>query len=252
MHRYFHHPDNGQFMTMYTRDSSMDYQTIDQWDGGVGWLAYPDEDGRRASHAVVGDKGDVWVIDPIDAPGVDDLLTELGDSVAGVAVLSNYHTRDAGVIADRYDVPVSLPEWMGRVEERIDASIERYTENLGDSGFQVRRCSPIPGWEEAIAYRESDRTLYVADVLGTAPLYAVDDERIGVYLLARLFPPREMDDFVPERILVGHGTGIFEDAAAALTDATMKARQRFPKALMTSGGTQLHAVVAAIRDGAFK
>jgi hypothetical protein len=240
-------------MTMYNRDGSTDYQIIDRWNGGIGWFAHPDEDAYRASHAIVGDDGNVWVIDPIDAPGVDDLLTELGTGeVAGVAVLSNYHARDAGIIAERHDVPVYLPQWMDRVEERIDAPVERYTGTLGESGFQVRACSPLSGWHEAIAYRESDRTLYVADVLGTAPLYVVDDERIGVYLIARVFPPREMDDFVPERILVGHGTGIFEDAAAALTDATTRARERFPKALVTSGRTQLLAAIAAIQDGMFE
>jgi hypothetical protein len=239
-------------MTMYDRDSSSDCQTIDQWDSGVGWIAHPDEEGYRASHAIVGDNGDVWVIDPIDAPGVDDLLADLGTGeVAGVAVLSSYHARDAGVIADRYDVPVYLPQWMDRVEERIDAPVERYSETLGESGFQVRKCK-FPGYYEAIAYRESDRTLYIPDVLGTAPLYTVGDERIGVYLIARLFPPREMDGFVPERILVGHGTGIFEDAAAALTDAITGARRRFPNALMTSGRTQLRAVTAALEDGMLK
>lgn len=237
---------------MYDRNTSETYKKVDQWGDGVGWLAHPDEEGQRASHAIVGDDGDVWVIDPIDAPGVDDLLAAVGTGdVAGVVVLSNYHARDAGIIADRHDVPVYLPEWMGRVEERIDAPIERYTETLGESGFQVRACNPFPGCHEAIAYRESDRTLYVADVLGTAPLYTVDDERIGVYLAARVFPPREMDDFVPERILVGHGTGIFEDAGAALTDATMGARKRFPKALITSGKTQLYAATEAIQDGVF-
>jgi hypothetical protein len=240
-------------MTMYDRDTPTDCRMIDQWDNGVGWIAHPDEEGYRASHAIVGDSGDVWVIDPIDAPEVDELLADLGTGgVTGVAVLSNYHARDAGVIADRYDVPVYLPEWMDRVEERIDAPVERYTRILGESGFQVRKCKPFPDYYEAIAYRESDRTLYIPDVLGTASLYTVGDERIGVYLLARLFPPREMDDFVPERILVGHGTGIFEDAAAALTDAITGARRRFPNALMTSGRTQLRAVTEAIQDGVFK
>lgn len=238
---------------MYNRDDSTDHRIIDQWEGGVGWLAHPDEEGNRVSHAIVGDNGDVWVIDPIDAPGVDDLLAELGSGeVAGVTVLSNYHARDAGVIADRHDVPVYLPQWMERVEERVDAPVERYTGTLGESGFQVSECKPFPGMHEAIAYRESDRTLYIADVMGTAPFYTVGDERIGMYLLCRMFPPRAIDGFVPERIIVGHGTGVFEDAAAALTDATTNARERFPKALMMSGGTQVYAAIEAIRDGVFK
>lgn len=231
-------------MPMYNRDYPTDYEIIDRWDSGIGWLAHPDEDAVRASHAVIGDNGDVWVIDPIDAPGVDDVLAELGTGeVAGVAVLTDLHTRDAGAIANRHGVPVYLPQWMDRAAERIDAPVERYAGTLGKSGFQVSACK-----HETIAYRESDRTLCVADLLGTASFYTVDDERIGVFLPARVFPPREMDDFDPERILVGHGTGIFEDAAAALTDAIMGARKRFPKALLTNGRTQLHATIAAIRD----
>lgn len=229
---------------MYNREAPTDCQIIDRWESGIGWLAQPDEDACRASHAVVADNGDVWVIDPIDAPAVDDVLAELGSGeVAGVAVLSDMHTRDAGVIADRHDVPVYLPQWLGQIEDHIDAPVERYTGTLGDSGFQVSACK-----HEAIAYRESDRTLCVADVLGTTSFYTVADERIGVFLPARVFPPREMDAFVPDRILVGHGTGVFENAAAALTDSIAGARKRFPQALLTNGRTQLHATIAAIRD----
>lgn len=228
---------------MYDRDPSGGYRSIDRWKGGVGWLAHPEETGARASHAIVGDGGGVWLIDPLDAPGVDDLIAELGD-VAGVAVLSNYHARDAGVFANRHDVPVYLPRWMSRVGERVDAPVERYTSALGESGFHVRKCRPLPGWHEAVVYRDSDRTLYVADVLGTGAKFTVGEERIGVYLLARLFPPVAVGEYAPERILVGHGTGVFENAASALIGA----RRRFPAALVRSGKTQLHALVAALDD----
>lgn len=234
-------------MSMYNRVPSIGYRTIDRWEGGVGWLAYPDETGQRVSHAIVGDSGGVWLIDPLDAPGVDDLFTELGD-VVGVAILSNYHARDADVFAERHDVPVYLPRWMGRVEERIEAPVERYTSALGDSGFHIRKCSPLPGWHEALAYRNSDRTLYVADVLGTAAGATVREERIGVYLLARLFPPLAVGEYTPERILVGHGTGVFKNAASELADALTGAHRRFPAALLASGKEQLHALVAAFRD----
>lgn len=46
-------------MTTYDRSPSVGYRLIDDFDGGVGWLAHPDEDGQRASHAVVGDEGRV-------------------------------------------------------------------------------------------------------------------------------------------------------------------------------------------------
>ncbi|UPM42507.1 hypothetical protein [Halocatena salina] len=231
---------------MYHRHDAESYQEIDRWERGVGWIAHPEEDGVRASHAIVGNDGDVWVIDPLDAPGVDELLGELG-AVAGVAVLSNYHARDAGVVAARHDVPVYLPQWMDRVAERVDAPIERYAQTLGSSGFVVHRCSPLPGWQEGIAYRQSDRTLYAPDVLGTGTDWTVGRERIALFLLARLFPPTVLEQFAPERVLVGHGVGVFEDASVALEDALTGARRRFLTALRSSGIKQLRALVGAWR-----
>lgn len=247
-------------MTMYSRGGSKELEVIDEWDRGVGWLAYPDEDGERASHAVVGDDGGIWVIDPIDAPGVDELLADLGE-VVGVAVLSNYHARDAGAIAERHGVSIHLPEWMDRVEERIkedeserersdreDVPIERYTKQLGDSGFRIKQCSLGLGTQEAVAYRQSDSTIYIADMLGTLPFATVGEERIGVYLTMRLFPPHEtFGEYTPERIIVGHGPGILEDADVALTDALDGARRGFPRALLSSR-KQIRAGVAALVD----
>ena len=234
-------------MTTYDRGAPADLQAVDRWDGGVGWLAHPDEAGRRTSHAIRGEDG-TWVIDPLDAPGVDDLLAGLGE-VAGVAVLSNYHARDAGAIACRHDVPVHVPAWLERVPARIDAPVERFDGELGHSGFEVRRLAPFPGWVEGVAYRESDGTLYVPDVLGTAPLYTVGDERVGVYLLCRPFPPRRvLGDLDPDRLLLGHGAGVFEDAGEALADALAGARRRFPAALVGSGPAQVRALLDALGD----
>ncbi|MFD1589217.1 hypothetical protein ACFR9U_19745 [Halorientalis brevis] len=234
-------------MPAYERSPASSSRAIDRWDSGVGWLAHPDEDGRRASHAVEADDG-VWLLDPLDVPRLDDLLAEFGD-VAGVAVLSSYHARDAGAIARRHDVAVHVPHWLGRVPERVDAPVERFNTEPGDSGFSVRRCEPIPGWEEAIAYRERDGTLYVPDLLGTAPGYAVGDERLGVFLTHRLFPPREaLGDLSPERILFGHGEGILDEAAAALDDALAGARRRFPRALVTTLGTNVRLLLGAMGE----
>lgn len=230
--------------SMDRRNESTGYRVIDQWDGGIGWLAPPDEGGQRASHAIVGEDGGVWVIDPLDAPGVDELLAEFG-TVAGVAVLSNYHARDAGTVAARHDVPVYLPHWMGRVADRVEAPIERYVQELGTSGLSVHQCSPLPGWQEGIAYRQSDRTLYAPDVLGTGSDWTVGEERIALFLLARLFPPAVLEELSPERILIGHGDGVFEDASAALDEALAGARRRFPAAARSSGLEQLRALVGA-------
>ncbi|UPW01253.1 hypothetical protein M0R88_03890 [Halorussus gelatinilyticus] len=235
-------------MPTYVRDDATDLRVIDRWDDGVGWLVAPEEDAQRASHAVLGDDGGIWLFDPLDAPGVDDLVADLGE-VAGVAVLSNYHARDAGAIARRHDVAVHLPASMTRVEERVDAPIERFSGTLADSGFRVRTRAPLPGWRESVAYRPSDGTLYAPDVLGTAPPYRVGDERLGVYLFRRPAPPREsFEGLDVARILVGHGTGVFERPDEALEDALAGARERFPRALLENGASQLRALTGAVRE----
>ena len=51
-------------MPMKGGDSD-EYREIDRWDRGVGWIAHPGETMQRASHALVGDEGGLWVIDPV-------------------------------------------------------------------------------------------------------------------------------------------------------------------------------------------
>lgn len=232
-------------MPVYDRTTASDLRVIDRWADGVGWIAHPGEEGRRASHSVSAADG-VWVIDPVDAPGVDDLLAELGD-VAGVAVLCSHHARDAGEVATRHDVAVHVPAWMDRVEPRVDAPVERYERSFGESGFEVHRFEPLSMWQEAVAYRPADGTLVVPDLLGSGPGYTVGDERIGVVLSNRLFPPRDpLADVDPERILLGHGEGVLEGAGEALEDALSGARRRFPRALATQLGTNLQLFRAAM------
>lgn len=217
------------------------------------WLAHPEEDGRRASHAVPGEDG-LWLLDPLDVPGLDDHVAELCDDagvddVAGVAVLANYHARDAGEIAVRYDVPVHVPESFGRVAERLDdrADVVRFEERLGDSGFDLQVLHPLPGWREVLLRRGND--LYGPDLFGTAPGYTVGDERLGLYALRRPFPPRDaVGHLAPERIFVGHGRAVTEDATAALEDALSGARWRFPRALVTQVPGQVRAIVEAALD----
>lgn len=232
-------------MAMYDRGTPERPLVVDEWDAGLGWIAHPDEAARRASHALHGDDG-VWLFDPLDAPGIDPLITRLGD-IAGVAVLSNYHRRDADVFAERYDVPVTVPGWFDDVADTLDARVERTDDALGDSGFRVRRADPLPGWREAVAWRDDDATLYAADMLSALPQYCVGDETVAPYLLLRFFPPRRVfADVTPERIICGHGTGVFEDAAEALDHGLRNARRGLPRALFENGPEQLRALYGAL------
>ena len=84
-------------MPMKGSGPATDFEEIDRRDEGVGWIAYPDERMERASHAFAVD-GEVWVVDPVDVDGLDELLAEFGD-VAGVVTLLDRHKRDADTVA---------------------------------------------------------------------------------------------------------------------------------------------------------
>jgi len=230
---------------MYHRESDADYRVVDRWHRGVGWQAVPEEGGLRTSHAVREPDGGVWLVDPLDAPGVEAVYADLGD-VAGVAVLADYHARDAAVFADRHDVPVTVPAGLDRAAEQVDAPVRRVTDSL--AGSDLRRVTPLRAWTETVAYRERDGTLYVPDVLSSGAAFTVGDERLGLNVLARLSPPREaFADIDPDRVLLGHGAGVFGDASAAVDDILTNARRRCPHTLVSTAPRELRAMVDALR-----
>lgn len=205
-------------------ESTTDAREIDRWEGGVGWIAYPDEGPQRASHALVAGDG-VWVVDPVDYDGLDDLLAELGE-VAGVCVALDRHERDAAPLARRHDVPVHLPAWMDGVADALDAPVERLDGTVGD--YEVRRLIDNPFWQEAALY--DGATLYTPEALGTVAFYRAPGERLGVHPALRPLPPRGLADLDVERLLVGHGEGVFYDPGEAIADTLANARRRAPRA----------------------
>ena len=208
------------------------YREIDRWERGVGWIAYPGEAMQRASHALVGDDGGVWVVDPVDAPGVDDLLSEFGE-VAGVVVGLDRHKRDAAAVATRHDAPVYVPQWMTGVADALDAPVERFGGDLAGSGFEAFRIrdSGVPPWQEVGLHHPEDDTLVVPEALGTASYFRAPGEALGVHPMLRPAPPRRaLSRFDPERVLVGHGAGVHTGATDALRSALDDARSNLPGA----------------------
>lgn len=206
--------------------AAAEFEEIDRWEHGVGWLAHPEETMKRASHALEVD-GEVWVVDPVDADGLDDLLAELGD-VAGVVVLLNRHYRDSESIAQRHDVPVYIPSWFDGVDD-TSVPIRRFDDILPDTNYRVLEIANSFGWEEAGLYDDESGTLLVPEALGTARYFTTANERLGVHPMLRLTPPRVLGGLRPRHILVGHGRGVFDDAGVALGDALDGARRRTPK-----------------------
>ena len=197
-----------------------DLTEIDRFEDGVGWIAYPDETMQRASHAVMGDEG-LWVIDPVDATGLDDLLAEYGD-VAGVVVLLDRHERDAAAVASRHDVPVTVPTWMSGVAEDLAVPVERVEDGVGE--FALERLVDNPFWQEASLF--DGETLVVPESLGTASYFRAPGERLGVHPMLRAVPPQSVTAYDAGRLRVGHGEGLAADVRPAIRDAVDGARRR--------------------------
>jgi glyoxylase-like metal-dependent hydrolase (beta-lactamase superfamily II) len=83
-------------------------------------------------------------------------------------------------------------------------------------------------WHEVALWYPEQRTLVCADAVGTVQYYRAPGERLGVSPLLRLTPPRRLLAVEPDHVLVGHGEGIHQDAAAALREALTLARRRTP------------------------
>jgi len=215
-------------MAFRVDERATDFREIDRFEGGVGWLAHPDERMQRASHALAVD-GEVWVIDPVDAAGIDDLFAEFGD-VTGVVVTLDRHKRDAAAIARRHRVPVYLPEFFDGVTEDIDTAVARFGDELSDTGIRALTVVDSRFWQEVALYNPADGTLVVPETVGTVDYFLAGDERLGVHPMLRLNPPRAAFRGIrPERVLVGHGTGVMDGAARGRKDAFDSSRRRAPR-----------------------
>jgi len=211
---------------MKSSGAATDWAETNRWDRGASWLAYPDETMQRASHVLGTDAGAI-VVDPVDAEGIDDLFAEFGD-VAGVIVLLDRHKRDSAAIANRHDVPVYVPDALAGVEDDIDAPTERVHRQVPGTDYGIHTLTSNPAWKEAALYGDEDDTLVVPEAVGTADYFLAGTERLGVHPMLRLTPPKKLGRLSPDRLLVGHGHGIVDDASGALADALRGSRGRTP------------------------
>lgn len=187
----------------------------DETSFGFGWIAAEPPLLQRASHALASG-GRVWLVDPVDAPGVEERVRALGEP-AGVLQLVDRHPRDCVVLAERLGVPHHRLPFQG----------------LPGSPFEARKVLDVPGWREVALWWEAERVLVCAEALGTVPYFRARDEPLGVHPFLRLYQPRALRDMAkclaPGHVLVGHGEGIHgEGAAAALAQAVRGARRATP------------------------
>lgn len=208
---------------------AQEYEIIDEYDGGLGWIAYPEERMRRASHAIE-DDGAVYLIDPVNIPDLNDIVARYGE-VAGVVVLLGRHSRDSEAIAREFEVPIHVPAWVDYTPPE-DIDIHRHEHTLADTDFELIETVNWPGWREASLF--DGETLIVPEAIGTASFFRSGGEPLGVQAVLRLTPPRALRGLTPKRILVGHGAGIHEDAPAILQRALESSRRNAPGAWLNA------------------
>ena len=172
---------------------------VDEPGFAFGWIAPEPRFMQRASHAVASG-GQVWLIDPVADEQALERACELGEPV-GVVQLLDRHGRDCCAVAARlgvrhYQVPAQPP---------------------AGARFQVLPLLRRRWWHEVALWYPEQRTLLCADAVGTAQYYRAPGERLGVSPLLRLTPPQRLLAVEPDHVLVGHGEGIHENAAAALS-----------------------------------
>ena len=181
----------------------MSIRFADELDDAFGWAG--SKGMRRTSHALAVD-GRVWLIDPIEADGLEERIRTLGEP-AGVIQLLDRHKRDGAALAERLGVPLHV------VPASLPGTPFRFLPVLG------RRW-----WKEVALWWPERGILVCADALGTIPFFRAGDELAGLHPFLRLVPPRALRGLGVEHLLVGHGEGIHgADAAAAVEHAVRTA-----------------------------
>lgn len=186
----------------------------DRGAAGFGWIVR--EPMTRTSHALAAD-GRVWLVDPVDWPEAIERAAALGEP-AGVIQLLDRHGRDCAAVASRLGVAhVLVPE------------------EIRGSPFEIVPVLRRRRWRESAIWWPRERTLVVAEAIGTNAFFPIGSDRAGVHVLLKPFPPRrQLGGFAPEHLLVGHGPGVHgSDAARALEVALGRSRLSLARWLVT-------------------
>lgn len=193
---------------------------VDHWENGFGWIAKPEENMRRTSHAFV-DNG-VYLVDPVDAKNLDQKLDERGE-VKGIVILFGRHVRDSEKLAERHDCHIYVPEWF---ERELNAEVEKISNSVPGTDWEIQTVVDSRISKEAALYHKKTKTLLVADSLGTANHLRGRGEKLGMSPLYRINPPQKLLDFEPERIFCGHGKGIEHEATETMEETISKGRRK--------------------------
>ena len=193
----------------------MDISVTYHREWGAGWIASEPAAMRRASHALSHDDG-VWLVDPVDGDGLDELIAPLGE-VRGVIQLLDRHNRDCAALALRHGVP------------HLATPFDR----VAGAPFEPVTVVRWSGWRETAMWWPEHRALVVAEALGTSPYYPVPGEALGVHPALRLTPPRALWPYSPRHLLPCHGEPVEgDDLGDRIRAAIDRSRRDIPRWLV--------------------
>jgi hypothetical protein len=119
---------------------------------------------------------------------------------------------------------------MDGVADEYGVPVERFEGRLPGTDYRVVRVVNNRLWQEAALHDPDGGTLLVPEAVGTVRYFLTGDRRLGVHPGLRPVPPRgALGDLDPDRLLVGHGEGIFDAAGEELEAALAAARRTAPK-----------------------
>jgi hypothetical protein len=185
----------------------------DRGERGFSWIV--EEPMTRTSHALAVDGG-VWLVDPVRFEPALDRALGLGRPAAVLQLLDRHNRDCASVSAD-----LAVPHFVA-------------PDAVPDSPFEVIPVRRTRRWRETALWWPAERTLVVAEAIGTNPFFTAGGDAAGVHLLLRLSPPRDaLGGLEPEHLLVGHGRGVHGPAATdALREALARSRSRLPRVVL--------------------
>ena len=164
--------------------------TIQELPFGSTWVQ--DEAMARASHALVAD-GRVWIVDPVDSPGVVERAQGLGE-VAAVVQLLDRHNRDA------------------RRSHRGSASASKGARRRPGQPVEVVRVGHWPKWAVNALWWQARRAL--SSRRRSAPaLFTLGRAPSACTRCSPDAARKPLGGFAPDHLLVGHGPAVDGDAS---------------------------------------
>src|SRR5262245_8892891 len=143
----------------------------DRGERGLSWIA--DDPMTRTSHALV-DGRRVWIVDPVRFDAALGRACDLGQPVAVLQLLDR-HNRDCAVVSRELGVPhVVVPD------------------DVPGSPFAAIPVRRTRRWRETALWWPAERTLVVAEAIGTNPFFTGGRSPAGLHLLMRFAPPRDV------------------------------------------------------------